>query len=344
MKKKVLVIGHADGDGHVIAEQTRRNIARINSFDVDVFVDPKLTKGHQSWLTLGEIEQIKDFEIIIFVDMMFSPSDFIKEANSVVKFAISNPSKRFFIIDHHPLPINRLYGATNIRAVYRPDVMECCIGPISGLMLLAAINERQFQFIRNLYTDDMEVVEKGLRRAAAPGGEMAGSRLLALVRNDCWEMLYALGHDDAAYHRLVRGRRSALAKKSELLLEIERVADGMVQGAISEKDRGQRNDWKNKMPALEFELERYSVSDKENDQYTNELTVSRDLEALVTLLELAALSLTESPAATFSFDDLLLEAQELAGDEMNIERSDVEIVLDKARFVKNISANVLRLR
>lgn len=59
-----------------------------------------------------------------------------------------------------------------------------------------------------------------------------------------------------------------------------------------------------------------------------------DLEAIVTLLELAALSLTHKPGDTFDFGRLLSEARDIGGEEIEINETDVEIVLDKATFLK----------
>ena len=52
MSNRALVIGHADADGYIIAEQTRRNLAEVKSFEVDVVVDPHRTKDHKTWLNL----------------------------------------------------------------------------------------------------------------------------------------------------------------------------------------------------------------------------------------------------------------------------------------------------
>jgi hypothetical protein len=58
-----------------------------------------------------------------------------------------------------------------------------------------------------------------------------------------------------------------------------------------------------------------------------------DLEAIVTLLELAAIFLTPAPGATFTFDALIAQAHEIAGPDCLIQERDARIVLP---FMKSI--------
>ena len=69
-----------------------------------------------------------------------------------------------------------------------------------------------------------------------------------------------------------------------------------------------------------------------------------DLEAIVMLLELAAISLTSSPGDVFSADQLFNTARELGGDELVLDRKDVEIVLDKASFLKKQKKHTYQLK
>ena len=62
----------------------------------------------------------------------------------------------------------------------------------------------------------------------------------------------------------------------------------------------------------------------------------RDLEAIVTLLELAAISLTDTPDDTFSLEDLVREAKLLAGTSFELEMEDIINVMSKAAFVKSV--------
>jgi hypothetical protein len=128
---QVLVIGHADADGHLIAEQVRRNLASVESFAVKVVVDPQRTQGHRSWLKLDAFPEIASADYVFFVDLMFAPDSYTEEAAALTRFASAWPDKRFFLIDHHPLPLRLLQAAPNLRVAYRPDVCECAIGPRS---------------------------------------------------------------------------------------------------------------------------------------------------------------------------------------------------------------------
>ena len=69
MSHRFLVIGHADADGYIIAEQTRRNLAQVKSFDVDVVVDPRRTNDHKTWLKLDKLNEIERADYVFFVDL-----------------------------------------------------------------------------------------------------------------------------------------------------------------------------------------------------------------------------------------------------------------------------------
>src|SRR6266851_6075700 len=129
MKHQALVISHSDADGYLIAEQVRRNLALTDIFVLTVVVDPERTRDHKAWLKLDQFPEVDNAEFVFFVDMMFAPGTFDKEANALVEYVNGYPDKRFFLIDHHPLPLRRLNRAKNLRMSYRPDVFECAIGP-----------------------------------------------------------------------------------------------------------------------------------------------------------------------------------------------------------------------
>ena len=89
--------------------------------------------------------------------------------------------------------------------------------------------------------------------------------------------------------------------------------------------------------------ERYALTGSDRHIYRNAPAPAKDLEALVTLLEVAALSLTRTPETTFTRDELLAEARSLGGESIEIDERDARIVLEKAAFVE-WSAGELRLR
>ena len=141
--KPVLIVSHADADGHIIAEQTRRNLAMVPAFSVSTVVDPARTRDHRVWMRLEQFREIDVSEIVFFVDLMFAPASFVEEANALSTFAMERPATRFFVLDHHPLPLERLRRAPNLGAVYRSDVVDCTFGRTSWLMVIAALLEKQ---------------------------------------------------------------------------------------------------------------------------------------------------------------------------------------------------------
>jgi hypothetical protein len=70
----------------------------------------------------------------------------------------------------------------------------------------------------------------------------------------------------------------------------------------------------------------------------------RDLEAIVTLLELAAISLTATPDSTFTSEELIEEARRYGGYEIELDEGDIKIVLGKAGFLKKMGAGRFRLK
>lgn len=70
----------------------------------------------------------------------------------------------------------------------------------------------------------------------------------------------------------------------------------------------------------------------------------KDLEMIVTLLELAAIYLTTSPGSLFTTDELITEARKLGGDEIGLDEGDIKIVLGKAGFLKKETGGRLWLK
>lgn len=59
----------------------------------------------------------------------------------------------------------------------------------------------------------------------------------------------------------------------------------------------------------------------------------RDLETIVTILELAAIYLTDTPEATVSREEIVAEALRIGGEEVPLDETDVRIVLNASRFL-----------
>ncbi|HUD50757.1 hypothetical protein [Parvibaculum sp.] len=343
---RVLIIGHSDADGHLIAEQTRRNLSLVPTLNVEVLVDPHRTQGHQVWRQLELMPEIDGADLVFFVDLMFSPSSFVAESEALVAFAQERQESRFFIVDHHPLPIARLAEAKNIRAVYRPDVFECVFGPRSGMMVLAAICEHQRPLVESIRQPYHDILAQGLRRAAAPGGELGGEALLGLLRHDRWDAIYAIGADDVSYHRLVRGRRVSNQPRSKVLVTVERLARSIPHSLSSQNQNKSeptgRNTRSTAMP-YDVGVERFVKDSHDTATYRNAPVLTQDLEALVTLLEVAALSLTDSPETAFTVERLLEEARDLGGEGIEIDERAAKIILQKASFLEMHSGK-MRLR
>ncbi len=329
--KQVLVVSHADADGHVIAEQVRRNLDAVPSFDVSVVVDPERTKNHRTWTKLDALPEIERASIVFFVDLMFAPASFATEATSLVEFAKARPDKRFFVLDHHPLPIRLLSQAGNVRALYRRDVVDCTFGNPSWMMCIAALLEKQptraTEFVQPIHKE----LAQGIRRAAAPGGPLAGDPLLALLHFGCWNELIALGRDDAENHYLPRGRRPSRWKPSEPMSSLVRLAGELLGSGKRAKTPLAR---KAKHVSYDFDVEPNCIPPKiPLDVHRPSPSQGTDLEAIVTLLELAAISLTSEPGDQFTAAQLLDEARTIGGNDVTLDDVDVMIVLDKAAFL-----------
>jgi hypothetical protein len=323
--KQVLIVSHADADGHVIAEQVRRNLSMVPTFEVSTVVDPERTRDHRIWMNLERISEIETSEIVFFVDLMFAPPSFIAEAEALVEFALERRTKEFFLLDHHPLPMKRLSRAWNLHSVYRPDVVDCTFGHASWLMVIAALLEKQPT--RIVANAEQELLAKGVKRAAAIGGPLAGDKLLALMRFERWSELSELGRDDAAYHRLPRGRRPANYPLSDLMQQLDRLATDLLQ---SSPGAGQPHP--NRSVAMSYDLDLVPSGMSHAPIMTP--SDPRDLEVIMTVLELAAISLTENPDSSFTMEQLLEKARELGGSAVRVDENDIKIVLGKAGFLK----------
>lgn len=343
MKQSVLVIGHADADGHLIAEQTRRNLSLIEAFEVKTVVDPARTKDHNAWFALDKITEIDDADIVFFVDMMFAPMTCVEEAKALVEFVNGRPDKRFFLVDHHPLPTRRLDAADNLRAVYRPDVFECAIGPRSGMMVVAALCEGQAAKVKDIKKPVHETLALAMRRAAAHGGALPGKKLLSLLRCDCWEELFELGTDPRELHRLPRGRRPATLPQSKALTALEETASALLAGAHTcAAEKGGSMSYDDVHISQErFVTDASGAKKARSAQRKNAPTDKHDAETIITILELAAISLTTKPGQTFTRVQLIEEAKEIGGDEIVLVDEDIDIVLTKQGFLKRVGKELI---
>ncbi|WP_421997863.1 hypothetical protein [Reyranella sp.] len=338
MTQNVVVIGHADADGHLITEQVRRNLARIETFKVNTVVDPQRTRDHKAWLNLEAFPEVLRADLVFFVDLMFAPASFVQEAEALVKFVGRYPEKKFFLFDHHPLPLRRLGAARNLRVIYRPEVFDCALGPRSGMMVVAALCEKQRQQVADVLTDKHEILAEGMRRAAALGGTLPGEKLLALLKANHWDAVAELGKEARDQHRLPRGRRPA-GKQTPTLRTMDKTATDL----LSRSSRDERREAKPMSYDFDVAEQRYSYESGRRARETNKVISGRDLEAIITLLEVAALSLTTEEGATFSRERLVSEARDLGGPDVDLQDGDIDIVLKKQGFLVRVGKE-LRLR
>lgn len=333
MTHRVVVIGHADADGYIIAEQTRRNLAKVKSFDVDVVVDPHRTKDHKIWLNLDQFNEIDDADYVFFVDLMFAPNTYASEARALTDFAQSKPQKRFFLVDHHPLPLSRLEAADNLRVVYRSDVAECAIGPRTGMMVVAALCESQpSEVAKNVKEPLLRDLAKGMRRAAVLGGPLEGDKLSALLRANRWDGLLNLSLDDQKFHPMPRGRRPKNAPLSEVTRSLEQDASDLLARRPRELKLKERTQMAADVATTELAYDTGRAVLQRNTPSS-----PKDLGMIATLLEVAALSLTSEPGKVLTIGDLIREAQEFGGQDVPFDENDVKIVLHKVGFLKKVA-------
>lgn len=331
MTRPVLVVSHADADGHVIAEQVRRNLAVVPTFAVSTVIDPKRTSGHRMWTALDALPEIDAAEIVFFVDLMFAPASYGAEAEALVSFALARPEANFFILDHHPLPFRLLEQAPNLHPIYQRDVVDCTFGNPSWLMCIAALLEKQPTRADQYTTDVHAKLAEGIRRAAAPGGPLTGEKLLALLRFECWAELIALGLDDKTNHRLPRGRRPRVWEASEPLLALETLASELLRSG----KRAPASYGISTRRPMSYDLEvAPECLPKKAPVHKQRRVRGTDLEAITTLVELAAISLSHKPDDTFSEMEIYDAACNIGGKDISLDKVDVNLVLDKAAFLK----------
>lgn len=70
-----------------------------------------------------------------------------------------------------------------------------------------------------------------------------------------------------------------------------------------------------------------------------------DLEFIVTLIQLAAIYLTNQPGDLFSYQQLFDQAKELSDDDFELEEADFKIVFDNSgKFIKKESGGLFSLK
>ena len=221
--RRVLIVGHADADGHLAAEQSRRNALRSGASRCEVFIDVKCTANYSIWRNhLCEVP-IRSADTVVFVDLMFHPEDVVGSVDVLTDLASKNPEKQFIVIDHHPysgLPAL----AVNLSIWFTSAVYTCCFGPPSHLMVVAAICDRDEEPVVAMIDETMRRRALGMERAAADRS-LAGSKLLRLLADDRWDLIEQLAEESNDVHQRVRGRRHSRQPLSPALERARGIAD-----------------------------------------------------------------------------------------------------------------------
>jgi hypothetical protein len=201
-------------------------------------------------------------------------------------------------------------------------------------MIVAALCEHQNAEVANLKTPQHELLAVGIRRAAALGGPLPGEKLLALLKANQWAGLERLVDDYRKYHRLPRGLRSADQPRSRLLEDLDGTATELLEhrGAANIDDQGSSG----MSYDLEIGKEQLSYDAGSRTLQRSPAASPKDLGVIVTLLEVAAFSLTTEPGAQFTFDQLVSDAREVGGQKFELDEKDLKIVLTKASFLKKV--------
>ena len=80
----------------------------------------------------------------------------------------------------------------------------------------------------------------------------------------------------------------------------------------------------------------FDGADRSPPEVTGPTPDPKDLEVIVTLLQLAALELTPEPDMSFTFEDLLKQALVIGGSEVVLDSVDVQVVFPFLGFLKKL--------
>ena len=161
-----VIFGHADADGFLATEQTRRNLTAMG-VRVRTIVVSAETGSHRFWHGAFANFKHSDYELVVTVDIAFSFREPEKSFNSLLSAARANRQTHFVAIDHHPMlrPQRRL---ANLDVVSVSSAYDCCLGePSDELMLVAALCEGERSKYRDRITERHTKRAIGVRRAAA---------------------------------------------------------------------------------------------------------------------------------------------------------------------------------
>lgn len=85
-------------------------------------------------------------------------------------------------------------------------------------------------------------------------------------------------------------------------------------------------------------------ADRSPPKMTDYKADPKDLETIVTMLQLAAIWLTPQPDTIFTLQQLLTQVRELCGKDLLIDEKDIMIVLASSSFLKKLSGQRFMLK
>lgn len=206
--RRVLIFGHADGGGHLAAEQSRKNLEKDGALNCEVIVDPRLTRGYRFWERTLPHFDLGEHELILIVDLMLNPKEPKRSFDALADRA-TRERDRFFVVINHRLSKKVPRPPSNVFFTFTPTAFLCCYGLPSDLMVMAAICEGDDDSVKHLITPVLRKRAFGVSRAAADIAGLAGEQLMVLIQAGRWDLIESLADDPPEAHRRVRGVRVA---------------------------------------------------------------------------------------------------------------------------------------
>lgn len=216
MASSALIFAHADGDGHLAAEQTRRNLAEDGIDVLRIVVDPLKTRNWKFWFDHFQEADFGNAEHVYLVDLMLGGPDPEQAYRALLERVRREPDRQFHFVDHHPLK-GALDVPANLELRFVSSVFECCFGRPSELMLIASICDRDEAPVASMLSSCHRRRALGINRAVTERTVLAGSALLHLLHHEHWEVFEQLADEPAEYHRTFYGNRVSKQPKSPLL-------------------------------------------------------------------------------------------------------------------------------
>ncbi len=215
-KKKAIVIGHSDGDGHLAVINSVENLIDDGYKIIKSIVDPSVTRNCKFWTNHFPYLDFTDAELIVIVDIMFDRKNPNSSINEIEKRARQEPFRSFNIIDHHSIK-NKKLNCTNVKIRIVDKVYDCCYGEPSELMLVASICDNDESPVQSLLTETHRKRAYGVKRAVTDKKGMAGDITLNLIKNRVWGLFEALADEPKEYHKTFYGNRIQKIPQSPIL-------------------------------------------------------------------------------------------------------------------------------